>query len=172
MNRKSVLIAQQMMYHAKTDRQVRYMFKSNEKEKTFCQQREYPLQVGVGLLALQQMRSKSMIDVLHELGVSVDYMRILHIETQLVQAVLSNYSEHSIFIPPQLSRGQFTFSVLTTPTSQNIPQTERTHFMQRQWSCSSENLVMSMKLYWTLMGLLRPSPFHKRQYRNRNIPVS
>ncbi len=108
-SRKSVLLAQQIMYHTKTDRQVTYAPKSDEEEKTFRHQREYPLQVGVGLLAHQQMRSKSMIDVLHELGVSVDYTRILRIETQLPQAVVSNSSEHNVFIPPQLSKGQFIF---------------------------------------------------------------
>jgi len=46
-NRKSVLLAQQIMYHTKTDRQVRYAPKSDEEEKTFRHQREYLLQVGV-----------------------------------------------------------------------------------------------------------------------------
>ena len=86
-NRKSVLLAQQIMYQTKTDRQVRYVPQLDEERKTFRHQREYPLQVGVGLLAHQQMRSKSVIDVLHELGVSVNYVRILRIETQLAQAV-------------------------------------------------------------------------------------
>ena len=93
-NRKSVLLAQQIMYETKTDRQVRYVRQLDEEGKTFRHHREYPLQVGVGLLAHQQMRSKSVIDVLHELGVSVNYARILLIETQLAQAVLSNPSEH------------------------------------------------------------------------------
>ena len=106
-NRKSVRLAQQIMYQTKTDRQVRYVPQLDEEGKTFLHQREYPLQVGVGLLAHQQMRSKSVIDVLHELGVSVNYARILRIETQLAQAVLSNSSENNIFIPPELCKGQF-----------------------------------------------------------------
>ena len=108
-NRKSVRLAQQIMYQTKTDRQVRYVPQLDEEGKTFRHQREYPLQVGVGLLAHQQMRSKSVIDVLYELGVSVTYARILRIETQLAQAVLSNSSEHNIFIPPKLCKGQFFF---------------------------------------------------------------
>ena len=97
------------MYQTKTDRQVRYVPQLDEEGNTFRHQREYPLQVGVGLLAHQQMRSKSVIDVLYELGVSVNYMRILRIETQLAQAVLSNSSEQNIFIPPKLCNGQFIF---------------------------------------------------------------
>ena len=85
------------------------------------------MQVGVGLLAHQQIRSKSMIDVLHELGVSVDYTRILRIETQLARAVLSNSSEHNIFIPPQLSKGHFIFfSVDNSNFSEDTPDGKNT----------------------------------------------
>ena len=139
------------MYQTKTDRQVRYVPQSDEEGKTFCHQREHPLKVGVGLLAHQQMRSKSVIDVLHELDVSVNYVRILRIETQLAQALLSNSSEQNIFIPPKLCNSQFIFSVLTI--SQKTPPTKRTHFMQPRWLCSSENVLRIMKLYWKLMRL-------------------
>ena len=126
-NRKSVLLAQQIMYQTKTDRQVRYVPQLDEEGKTFRHQREYPLQVGVGLLAHQQMRSKSVIDVLHELGVSVNYARILRIETQLAQAVLSNSSEHNIFIPPKLCKGQFIFfSVDNSDFSEDTPDGKNT----------------------------------------------
>ena len=126
-NRKSVLLAQQIMYQTKTDRQVRYVLQLDEEGNTFRHQREYPLQVGVGLLAHQQMRSKSVIDVLHELGVSVNYARILRIETQLAQAVLSNSSEHNIFIPPKLCKGQFIFfSVDNSDFSEDTPDGKNT----------------------------------------------
>ena len=126
-NRKSVLLAQQIMYQINTDRQVRYVPQLDEERKTFRHQREYPLQVGVGLLAHQQMRSKSVIDVLHELGVSVNYARILRIETQLAQAVLSNSSEHNIFIPPKLCKGQFSFfSVDNSDFSEDTPDGKNT----------------------------------------------
>ena len=126
-NRKSVLLAQQIMYQTKTDRKVRYMPQSDEEGKTFRHQREDPSQVGVGLLAHQQMRSKSVIDVLHELGVSVNYMRILRIETQLAQAVLSNSSEQNIFIPPKLCKGQLIFfSVDNSDFSEDTPDEKNT----------------------------------------------
>ena len=68
------------------------------------------------------MRSKSTINVLHELGVSVHYASILRIETQLAQAVLSNSGEHNIFLPPQLSKGQFIFfSVDNSDFSEDTP---------------------------------------------------
>ena len=49
-NAKSVLLAQQIMYEVKTDRQVKYEPKSDAVEKPFRYQREYPFQVGVGIL--------------------------------------------------------------------------------------------------------------------------
>ena len=115
------------MYETKTDRQVRYVRQLDEEGKTFRQQREYPLEVGVGLLAHQQMRSKSVIDALHELGVPVNYVRILRVETQLAQAVLSNSSEHNIFIPPKLCKGQFIFfSVDNSDFSEDTPDGKNT----------------------------------------------
>ena len=115
-------IVQQIVYQTKTDRQVRYVRQLDEEGKKFRHQREYPLQVGVGILAHQQMRSKSVIDALHELSVSVNYARILRIETQLAQAVLSNSSEHNIFIPPKLCKGHFIFfSVDNSDFSQDTP---------------------------------------------------
>ena len=126
-NRKSVLLAQQITYQINTDRQVRYVPQLDEERKTFRHQREYPLQVGVGLLAHQQIRSKSVIDVLHELGVSVNCARILCIEIQLAQAVLSNSSEHNIFIPPKLCKGQFIFfSVDNSDFSEDTPDGKNT----------------------------------------------
>ena len=115
------------MYQTKTDRKVRYVPQSDEEGKTFRHQREYPLQVGVGLLAHQQMRSKSVIDVLHELGVSVNYVRILRIETQLTQAVLRNLSKQNIFIPPKLWKGQYIFfSVDNSDFSEDTPDGKNT----------------------------------------------
>ena len=53
---------------------------------------------------------------------SVDYTRILRTETQLAQAVLSNSSEHDIYIPPELSRNKFIFfSVDNSDFSEDTP---------------------------------------------------
>lgn len=97
------------MYHVKLDRQVSYQPNSEEKDSTFRIKQEYPLQVGIGLLANQQMRSRSLIDVLHNLGVSVDYTRILRIETQLEQSVLYQSEEYDVYVPPTLTKEEFVF---------------------------------------------------------------
>lgn len=64
-NKKATLLSQQIMFEVKTDRQVKHAPKSDETEKPFRHQREYPLQVGVGVLAHQQFRSRSLTDLLH-----------------------------------------------------------------------------------------------------------
>ena len=131
-NRKAVLHAQQIMYEVKTDRQVKHEPKPNREEKPFRHQREYPLQVGVGILAHQQMRSRSMTDVLHKLGVSVDYTRILRIETQLAQAVPSHSNDNGIYIPPALTKGQFIyFAVDNSDFSEDTPEGKTLVMLQR-----------------------------------------
>ena len=58
---------------------------------------------------------------------SVNYVRILRIETQLAQAVLSNFSEQNIFIPPKLCKGQFIFfSVENSDFSEDTPDGKNT----------------------------------------------
>ena len=126
-NRKAILLSQQIMYEVKTDRQVKHAPKSDEKETSFRHQREYPLQVGVGVLAHQQFRSRSLTDLLHKLGVSVDYSRILRIETQLTEAVLRHSVDHGICVPPALDKGQFIyFAVDNSDFSEDTPEGKNT----------------------------------------------
>ena len=58
---------------------------------------------------------------------SVNYVRILRIEIQLAQAVLSNFAEQNIFIPPKLCKGQFIFfSVDNSDFSEDTPGRKNT----------------------------------------------
>ena len=70
-----------------------------------------------------------MTDMLHKLGVSVDYMRILRIEIQLAQAVLSHSDDNSIYIPPALTKGQFIYFAFSEDTLEG----------QKHSSCYSDN---------------------------------
>ena len=82
------IIAQQIMYQTKSDRQTLLTPKSEE--SGFRHTREYPLQIGTGIMIHQQTRSKSLVNYLHQLGISVSYLRILRIETQLAATVLAH----------------------------------------------------------------------------------
>lgn len=85
------------MFEVKTDRQVKHIPKYDETEKPFRHQREYPLQVGVGVLTHQQFQSRSLTDLLHKLDVSVDHTLILRIETQL--AGTRHSADRGIYVP-------------------------------------------------------------------------
>ena len=124
-SKKATLILQQIMFEVKTDRQGRHIPKSDETEKPFRHQRENPSQVGVGVLAHQQFQSRSLTDLLHKLGVSVDYTRILRIETQLAEARHS--ADRGIYVPPALARSQFIyFAVDNSDFSEDTPEGKNT----------------------------------------------
>ena len=73
-----------------------------------------------GTISCASMPSVVM-DVLHELGLSVNY------GSHFSHAVLSTPSEHNIFIPPKLCKGQFNFfSVDNSYFSGDCPEGKNT----------------------------------------------
>ena len=126
-NKKATLLSQQIMFEVKTDQQVKHAPTSDETEKPFQHQREYSLQVGVGVLAHQQTRSRSLTDLLHKLGVSVDYTCILSIETQLAGAVARHSADQGFYVPPALAKGQFIyFAAANSDFSEDTPEGKNT----------------------------------------------
>ena len=68
-----------------------------------------------------------MTDLLHKLGVSVDYKRILRIETQLAEAVLRHSADRGIYVSPALARGQYIyFAVDNSDFSEDNPEDKNT----------------------------------------------
>lgn len=65
----------------KSNKQVNY--KQKTKESDFRRRTEYQIQLSVGIAIHQSTRSKKVIDIMHVLGLSVDYNRILRLKTQL-----------------------------------------------------------------------------------------
>lgn len=59
-------------------------------------------------------RSKSNIDILHRFGYSVDYNRIMRVETQLTNAVSRQMNEsNGVYIPPNYNGTDLYFLQLT-----------------------------------------------------------
>ena len=86
-----------------TDRQVKNRTSSN-----LYNVRETPLTVGVGLTVHGSTRSKKMVEMFHGLGCSIDYPRVLRLETQIASSVIENMKENSgIYIPPVIVQGRF-----------------------------------------------------------------
>ena len=67
------------MYAFKTDKQVSH----NPKMEVSPFRHEWPLQLAVDLTLHHTTRSRKLIDFLHGICQSVDYHRILSLETQL-----------------------------------------------------------------------------------------
>ena len=94
--KRVLTLAQQTMYSCLTRKQL------SESKKTLAlrHSNEWPLQLGVGLTVHATFRSKELIAYLHGLGISVDYKRIISVETKLAnQAVVSMYENDGVFVP-------------------------------------------------------------------------
>ena len=96
------------MFAYKSDRQVSYVPK--HEEAGFRHHNENPLVVGIGLKVHQATRSKTEVNILHKFGYSINYERVLRIETQLAHAVLKRAAQNNgLYIPETLVKGRFLF---------------------------------------------------------------
>ena len=79
----------------KSNRQVNY--KTKTKASDFRRRTEYQIQLSVGIAIHQSTRSKKVIDIMHVLGLSLDYNRSMRLETQLARSVLERNAEERLF---------------------------------------------------------------------------
>ena len=124
--KRALTLAQHAMYACLTRKQQR----DNKKTLTLQHSNEWPLQMSVGLTVHSTFRSKELIDFLHGLCLSVDFRRIIAVETQLAnQAIVSMYEmKASLFLETSLQEG--TYSLLsTTVTFKKILQIVKIHCM-------------------------------------------
>lgn len=111
------------MYQTKSERQVHYHSESLGEKDSFHHRREHPSQVGTGILVHQKTRSSSLVDYLHHISVSVEYTRILRIETQLAQAVLKRSAQYDVYVPPGLVAKEFIFFAIdNSDFSEDTPE--------------------------------------------------
>ena len=98
-------------------------------------------------------RSKHLITYLHSLGVSVSYSRILRVETQLAQAVISRMTTTGgIYIPPGLEYGvpllfaadNINFSEDTHDEKNTLHATVVVAFQQKQAGVSTASTLHIM----------------------------
>ena len=97
-------IAQTLMYECQTERQTALL---SEKIR---HTREFPLQVGVGLTIHSKTRSKFLVQLIHGLGISIDYNKVLRLETTIANEVIRRTEENQgLYVPPELVRGRFLY---------------------------------------------------------------
>ena len=88
---------------------------SNRKAQTIRCTREMPQQVAIALSVHKATRRNKIINVLHDFGVSIEYNRLLRIESQLADAILSRLlTNDNMFTPADFVRGRHLFLQLIT----------------------------------------------------------
>ena len=101
-------ICQIIMKATKTNRQMNYK-PLNESNSTIFKSRlhsETPFAVGLGLHVHKETRSKKIIDCLSELNLSVNYDKILKIETEIANAVTKTIQQNNgVYVPPTIKKG-------------------------------------------------------------------
>ena len=110
-HRTSMNLAQTLMYETKSQKQIAYSAK--HPDATFrhsSPKQENPYVISVGLNLHANTRSERLINYFHAQGISVDYSRVLRIETQLAQAVIKRMENTGgVYIPPKLKSGKMLF---------------------------------------------------------------
>ena len=82
-----------MIYQAtKKESQLKYKPTSDSK-KTFYNTKETPFSVGLGLLIHQKTRTKDIVNIIANLDLSIDYEKVLRIDTGIANAVVQQSLE-------------------------------------------------------------------------------
>lgn len=103
--RKASILSQNLMYECLSERQVK-KGKTTTSKKT----RDYPLQVGVGLTVHANTRSKFLVQLMHSLGCSIEYSKVLRLETSIAEEVMRRMDGYGgVYIPPEFVTGRFMY---------------------------------------------------------------
>ena len=82
------------------------------RKSRYCLQRETPLAVYTGMRVHTQTRSRALVELLHELRISVSYKRIMQLESHLASAVCRQIQREGVVCPSQLRHGLFTIGAM------------------------------------------------------------
>lgn len=106
---------------------------SNVSAMTSRHTRQLPLQVAVGLTMHTSTRSKFIIEMLHRIGVSIDYSKVLRLETEIAAEVISRTKESGgVYIPSDLVKGRFVYCA-----ADNVDFQEDTHMGKERCTVQS-----------------------------------
>ena len=98
-------ISQLIYFHAKTK-------KINNSKTRHIKDREPPLPIYLGLQVHTQTRSKKLINILNNVGISISYNRVMELEGLLAGAVCTQFEKEGIVCPPNMRKGLFTAGAL------------------------------------------------------------
>ena len=103
--KRAMHLAQTTISMCLTERQV-----NNKKSQTIQSTREMPEQLAVGLTVHQAIRSKEIVNMLHGFRMSVEYNRLLRVESQIEAHVLQHMEQcGGMYLPPDIVEGRHLF---------------------------------------------------------------
>ena len=111
MNQSASVLAQHFVCAYKSDRQVSY--ETKHEDVAFKHRTETPLNVGLALNVHKNTRSKSLVEKLSQLDLTVPYKKVMEIETAIANAVLEKIkSKGGVYRPPWLVNDMFVWFAL------------------------------------------------------------
>lgn len=90
--------------------------------------RETPFPVYMGMAVYAKTRKRSLVEMLHENGLSISYDRVLEVSAQLGDAAISKYVSDGVVCPHALRRGLFTTSAMDNIDHNPTATTSTTSF--------------------------------------------
>lgn len=104
-HKRAMNLVQSTISMCLTERQI-----GNKKSEVIRSSREMPQQLAVGLAVHQSVRSKQIVNILRGFGISVEYNRLLRVETQIECSVLKRVEQNNgLFLPPDIVQGRHVF---------------------------------------------------------------
>lgn len=104
-HKRAMSLVQSTVSLSLTERQI-----ANRKSEFLKTSREMPQNLAVGLAVHQSVRSKKLVDLLHGFGMSVEYNRLLRVESQIEASVLKRMeNDDGLFLPPDIVKGRHIF---------------------------------------------------------------
>ena len=104
-HKRAMNLVQSTMAMCLTERQI-----GNKKSEIIKSSREMPLQLAVGLAVHQSVRSKELVNMLRGFGISVEYNRLLRLESELESGVIKRMEKNNgLFLPPDIVKGRHIF---------------------------------------------------------------
>ena len=124
-NKNAISLAQTTVSMFLSKHQVR-----RKTTQTLKTAREKPQQLEVGVAIRQAIRSKKVFNILHGFGISVEYNRLLRMETQIATSVVKRMMDNDgLYLPPYSILGRYIFFAVDnvdTPDNVNTPDGKRT----------------------------------------------
>ena len=87
-------------------------FRKGCKTSRHSKDRETPFPIYVGLSVYGKTRMKSLIEILHEHGLSISYDRVLELSSQLGDAAVNMYMADGVVCPSVLRKTIFTTAAM------------------------------------------------------------